>query len=558
MLGDGLFINSKGVNESFKSFPLVIKEPLETFTVRFDLEVGRLTKTTFDIQPDDCINSIQINGSPVPHVGCTHPLGQRADLSPFLKRGTNKLELSIKNRGGPTGFNLRGTQDDYISIFLIVLFIGAAWFVAHSASNSYLKKTPRLVLYALTVTIIIRLLYVLCTPYYTRAHDWSGHWDYIEFFTVNWSVPRTSAGWEFYHPPLYYGMGAVVSALCNTVGLDPLFSLQMLAFSLSSATMLVVTVIALNLFRFRALSAALFIALIGTVPALIFQASRINNDVLFQFLAFLALHFLIVYWKRGDTGSWYRFSFVLAVGLLTKSNAALLIPIATALLFLRPNITLRKKIISALSTVLVCFLLCGWLYAKRYIEDGALPIIGNIATLNQKLVVPNNLKYLVIFNPIKMLQAGYINPWEDSSRRQFFWEYLYRSAIAGEFNFGEKFRWLTLSIMLVGIGAVLISLRGAITNFKYYGAAKYLPMWVTLLFTMVLHVLHRLENPYSSVQDFRFVPFIIVPIAFYAVQGYENSKRFLAHVTIFVFGCFMALSILFMLLLYFEPAPFSV
>ena len=108
------------------------------FIVTALLQNPALSSGRIQVTPDDCLESIEINGIAVPTVTNAkpawrcHPSLYSIDLSDYLQRGGNKLRMVFSDIGGVYGLNARG-QFDLEAIITIVALCSLALYAAWGA-----------------------------------------------------------------------------------------------------------------------------------------------------------------------------------------------------------------------------------------------------------------------------------------------------------------------------------------------------------------------------------------------------------------------------------------
>ena len=205
---------------------------------------------------------------------------------------------------------------------------------------------------------------------------------------------------------------------------------------------------------------------------------------------------------------------MIGLGALTKANAALMLPVAIVSALLYSNGDFWERLRSAAIGILIITVLCLPYYFWRSSEQGAVRIVGNAHALNSGLKVDNSLAHLTIFNPGRIIEVPFNNSWDDTSGRRFFWEFLYRSAFFGEFNFGDSYRGIASIMLFLGLFALAATAVGLWSTRIGFSTCHpleggehvirpHLP-WATLLLSiLVLHLAFRVSLPFSCHQDFR-------------------------------------------------------
>ncbi len=377
--------------------------------------------------------------------------------------------------------------------------------------------------------VALRLLYTWNSAYDERGHDAPGHLDYIVYVAANFSLPPPADGFEFYQPPLYYIFAAPAVWIANIIhASEQLRNILIQIFSLicSLLTFWIAMKIGKKLLtdKKNILPLHLYAVLLGTTPAFLFFAARVNNDVLYQVWAFLAFLLMLMWWERPNTTTWLSICAVLGLGLLTKTNMALLVLPCFICLFAKKKMGWMVKIAQAFAGLAVILLIAGWFHIPRVLDDDAkTAVVGNYAELTN--FVENNVGNYLTFNPIAMVQYPFNDPYNDEARRQEFWEYFFRSALYGEFHFGND-RMLLALVML--LSSLLMIPFAAINLFRDIRRNTYasLPVWCTFLTILLGAAAFRFVFPYSSSQDFRYSVLLLPLFAYYAVRDTGFARQF--------------------------------
>jgi 4-amino-4-deoxy-L-arabinose transferase-like glycosyltransferase len=268
------------------------------------------------------------------------------------------------------------------------------------------------------------------------------------------------------------------------------------------------------------MEAALFLSILAVFPGLVFVSSRLTNDVLLTFLAFLFFYLLLRWWKTGNGKEWYVVVLTAAAAVLTKTSGAIFIALAFLSLFLRPKQERKRMLRTAVLSLGLLILLTGWLPVLRYgIEhDRTRSIVLGNQGMSPDTVVPTNVNTFLVFNPLDVLHIPYNNPTGTAERKEFFWEYFYRSAFFGEFNFNDSFK--TISFLLLFFGLLsLPAIACGIADDIAHKRPLMLPVLLTAAALLAGSIAYRLFFAYAPDQDFRFVTLLLAPLSYYAVRG---------------------------------------
>ena len=401
-------------------------------------------------------------------------------------------------------------------------------------------RTQWLLLSLFIFGILIRFLYVGVTPYSVREHDVWSHIDYIRFVAEHWVLPDPHASSQFYHPPLYYFLTAVIYALMtvNTATHEQaLVVVEFFSLFLSIVTFGFILWTGKMIFHREQDRLPLFLfGVLGAVlPGIVFFASRINNDALAQLFVFAGFAVFLYWWQRPRLSVWLGLCILMGLGLLVKGTVLLLPVIVCACLMLRHGLSLRRKLIQIAFLGLFLVAIAGWFHIPRAISEhaGRSALVGNVGVLTN--TVENNPSYLLTVNPVQVLRHPFNNPFDDAYRRQYFWEYLLRSTFFGEFDFGTPYVVIAQLILLSAMLSFVPALIHLWRDIRSAHPAT-LPLRLGLLILLLAHFLYRIFFAYSSSQDFRYSILLIVPLGAYALIGMEHDRPWLRYLTIAAVG----------------------
>lgn len=515
----------------------------------------------FILRPDDCITALTINGIRVPSEMvqfCEYGEGRRVDLSPYVHPGTNDVRILLSDSGGLGGINISMARTDPLSIAVCVLFAFLLFAYAFFLFRLPSVRARRAYWTIFCVGVLLRIFYVFVTPVTVRAHDVGGHLDYIRFILAHWSIPHAEDGWEFHQPPLYYALAAVWTRAWDFFGdtgmLAALRSLQISSLIFSLGALAMATWIGVMLFpkERQRLSAALFLAIVAVFPGLLYIAARVSNDALSHFLSFTALALLLRWWQTKSHRVWYLLAVIIGLACLTKISAAVLLAAALLCLLLRSQDTWRSKLFHGSIWLLLVGSIAGWLAALRLFLEKDITrtvLLGNKG-MDHALAVPQTGIAFLVFHPWEILRVTFNEPWTDLSRRQFFWEFFFKSAFFGEYQF-EAMRWLCIAILTCGLLMIPLIFAGIVTTLRQRARRlSAVPVLVTFVLLLAAAVLYAAKFRYAPNQDFRFSVLLIVPVAFFIVTAIEAVRsRFLRYFYMTLVGLFVALQTAFIVLL---------
>lgn len=543
--------------------PLFVKSEGDHLFLRFSLFLPVGLPTTFKIKPDDCIDTLTINGKDVSADKakyCDYTVfGRSLDLSEYLKKGENTFVVRLRDTGGKAGIRVTPHYTslpflllNHSPLFLVVLYVALILW-------PFMKRSKDRSLWMIGIGgALLRIFYFLVTPPATRAHDMKAHLDYILYVAKHWSMPPASDGWEFHQAPLYYFLSALWAKTGELIrlseeGIARVVQFQSLLFSLL-ALVIGIWIGSLLFGPKERTERILFSCLLAAFPSLIYHTVSVNNNSLYVPLVFLLTALLIRWWRKPTARRWYLLTLVLALAFVTRVSALLFVPVIGFSLLFQDQEHWRAKVrLGALSSILF-LLLAGWLPLVRLAEKNPTnSFTFNSQAMNSKLSVPTDARTFLTFNPIRVLSTPYANPWKDTTPREYFWEYFFRSAFFGEFSYPDELRAVAVLILasallllpFLAYALVLLTLRYSHIVF---------PLGLITIFVVAAHLFYRIFAPFSANQDFRFSLAVIPPVLYYLVWGIRSGPHALRSAGTYIAVALSSLMAVFVVLLgFFAP-----
>lgn len=172
---------------------------------------------------DDCIKEFKINGQPVDLSrakgnACDWRTGITLNLSDYLKRGANTLEIKAEDVGGLYGLKIAPVVSPLkllptlgeIHPTLPLLFNGLVAFALIVYFCRFLRKQGveylSISLFILSAVVSLHYLHISNNDAYTNDVGW--HLGYINYVLHNWLTPYAYSTITSNHPPLYYYVAA--------------------------------------------------------------------------------------------------------------------------------------------------------------------------------------------------------------------------------------------------------------------------------------------------------------------------------------------------------------
>jgi len=412
--------------------------------------------------------------------------------------------------------------------------------------NNKIKGRDKILITIFILGIIIRVFYLSYTPYDTRTHDVvGGHIDYIKYLIQNKSLPLSTDCWECFQPPTYYIISSTVYWLAQSAGTDnPYFYLQLLSllFFLIFIFFGIKTISALNTERNIT---RITVLLITFWPSSIIHSVRIGNDTLLYALYAAGFYYLIK-WAQKENEKWFYLSLLFSVlSMLVKSNGFMLVLVVAITFIYKWLVSLKQNdnYFSYLKNGLIFFVvftigfsLALYMPIINYKNNDSKSkdfVIGNIHALNGALLVSNRLANYLKFDIKTFINEPFMNPWSDETGRQYYWNYLLKSSLFGEFDFGKNKNIVVTAklissffIIIAGYFFVILSLalsRKKTTIRNIPGVL--FAVFASIIIPLLILIVTRIKHPYSSQADFRYIFPVMAPVAFLCALGLENLKN---------------------------------
>jgi hypothetical protein len=198
-----LIANGKAYSESFPISTRDIRENTD-FSISFYIDAKKGKKYIYKLYPDDCILNVIINGNEFPQEringACDYNNGTELNFSEFLQNGSNKIDIKMRNHGGPGGLRVE-KLDESLNELTFMHCIFALFFLISIALilKKFKLKRETIIACFLAFPFVIYAFVLLClrinyelagvytfdTPIYWAVGrgivngipPWSGLWD---------------------------------------------------------------------------------------------------------------------------------------------------------------------------------------------------------------------------------------------------------------------------------------------------------------------------------------------------------------------------------------------
>jgi len=395
-------------------------------------------------------------------------------------------------------------------------------------------KRNCLIIIIVLISLVVRLVYLSHTPYYVRTYDvvnlkvGGGHLDYVKFVAKNNKLPPFNDGWEYHQEPIYYIISAVIYNVSNSFYINPIITLQLFALTYSYIFLYFSYKIVLTLTKNKNLIFYLSVILLFFWPSGIIGSIRIGNDsLLYAFYAGSLFFIQNYYFKNRPKDLVLAFLFS-ALSLLTKINAIplfLILLIVFIIKLVGKKINIKVFTASIFIIILIIFLALGPrmnLYLKGQTNDWLLA--------NQdeggSLLLNNRLENYINFDIYTFLTKP-LNTRDDSSGRQYFFNFLLKSSLFGEFSFPLLYQYLSIIMFIISFLSLFIFLffLVSIFNLTKNKIDHYLILIFNLIFNCLMLLGYRITRPYSANMDFRLIYPVIISLIFFSCTFIEDDSQ---------------------------------
>jgi hypothetical protein len=194
-----LIANGKSYSESF---PISTHNILENtdFLISFYVDAKKGKKYIYKLYPDDCILSIRINGNAFPQErikgACDLHNGTELNFSEFLREGSNKIDIQMRNYGGPGGLRVEKTNQSlkqltFMHYVFALLFLSVFILILRKFKLDFATIFIILPFFCLT-------LYSLFELYCRLQYELSGpvNWDSDIYFAIGRGIVNGISPWS--------------------------------------------------------------------------------------------------------------------------------------------------------------------------------------------------------------------------------------------------------------------------------------------------------------------------------------------------------------------------
>lgn len=537
-------LSDTGIKEAEAYILDVPGEAEKVFTYRSTIIKNTDLQEYIKIYPDDCIQTITINGvnvdlSNIPDDKsglCNYNNGLNLNVGKYLNLGENDFELKVLDLGGSVSVKLMNSYNDPIQQIMFALAaITIISIVIKAALDLGLKKT---IIILIALSSLVYFSYLYTTPWFIRGHDVHGHIPFIEFVANNYSLPNPETCWECHQQPIYYIISAIFYKVLVLSGVEDKMVLYKFLNFLSILFFFGYIVIGLKILQ-RYIKSYFFLIFFSIIfvlwPSNILHSFRIGNDQLTYFLISLSIYFSVLYSQTWDKKYFHKAYLVALVAGLTKLTALCVLPVPFLLFFYDyfklNTIYSTKKIIQKnwrpILKVFAVVILFTALIFQYQIRHGFTSDWLTVNKPGDEMLVDSSLINFSYIAVSKFISIPNISTYERDTGTQYFLHTLLKTSILGEFgiyntNNFEIAKIMSL-ILLMSIIFFVITFLTSQVILSEFEIDNYLPLILFILIFSSL-IYFRIKMPYTPNQDFRYILPIFIPSLIIIYQLYTKNK----------------------------------
>jgi len=372
--------------------------------------------------------------------------------------------------------------------------------------------------------LCVHILYLSYTPYNVREHDVEGHLGYIKYVATNWRLPdpEPSSGWENFQAPLYYITAAVVYKISGNVGIDYHIVLQVL----SLVYFTVLLIFGVLLLQIVCKTKWLFFtstALLIFWPSGIIDSVRIGNDPMYDMLFVMTMYFLMRWLVDKQNTHFYAAALFAASTMATKLNGVLVLGIfgmffVSTWLKTKQKRSYLLKIVFFISVVLLASYISLFRLVIAIIQDPHFNILAaNASSTITGTSVGNTLHNYVYFDVHTYITQAFTDPWNDIGGRQYFWNFLLKTMLFGEYRFPSADGQFVATLLSILLLQMFVFLLFGLFFVKHHNNVMIL--WLILSVLSLIYYHHSIPN--SNTGDFRFIFPAIIPFIYFYLTGVD-------------------------------------
>lgn len=381
-----------------------------------------------------------------------------------------------------------------------------------------IRSADRVTLALIAAGAVMRIGYMLYTPYSMRAHDVasladSGHLSYIYGLFAGAGLPRTNR-YEFYQPPLQHIAEAAVARAFSLIqpkaSAERLFEACKTVPCFASCALLPVSRRLCEELRLGKRAAVAAVAVVAFHPAFYLLSSSINNDALALLFFMLSILYTVRWYRRPAMKRAALLALCIGLSMMAKLSGAAAAfftgPVFLAMLLKTAREKRAGAVLAQFAVFLgICVPLALWYPVRNLIlfhqplgyvfqPDPHSPLYCGGRSIAERFLS---------FPPGQVLSPVFCRPDMDCN----LWIYTLKCSVFGEYSFTGPL-YLAYALVLSNLALILLSLAAMVHTllrrrdadpFARYGLPA---VW---LVQMVSFVAFNVGFPYGCTMDFRYI-----------------------------------------------------
>ncbi len=430
------------------------------------------------------------------------------------------------------------------------------------------KKYKIILTIIIILALIIRLIYIIKTPYTEKQHDVEPNGNGLSYiFTIykTGNLPQDNIG-QHYHPPLHQIICTIWLKIISIFSTNTTFLCESLQFVTLIYGMLMLYVI-YNItkeLKFDNKIQILLMVITAFHPFLIILSGSLNNDGLCILLTLWTILRLIKWYKHENIKNTTILAIITGLCVMAKTSGAIVAIPIMYVFFLRlyKEIKKSKNKVNTLKKYMYLYIFFGcialpiglWYPIRNYIEFKQ-PILYVMDPHNSDLYV-GNYSLLERFIPFSNeIGKIYCDPWTNYNIPVFllkcslFEEYTWKTGTILNICYYIS---IVLNLILI-IYTIYCIIKNLHTKNKQNQIWK-IALFLLFIFNIISYITMNIKLPYGCTMDFRYmVPTLFVGAIFVGfelekIQRKNKIKGKVLYNIIFVLTCVLVVTANFIIL----------
>lgn len=504
-------------------------DPDQHFSYHMNLPLYRTTKRSYTIFPNDCIESLVVNGKQYEWLEWDLCNARwwvyLKDIENYLITWDNEVIVKINQNGWSRSFYIKpGINDPVRMLSFSLLWIGFLLLLYSVFSDYFIfdnqrKKRSFLALFLLMY--VVGRIFIVHSEFFQRSFDQTGHLDYFKLL-LRWDRnPPSDMCRQCYHPNTYYWFHYYIYKLwvffhrAESFELIRVYTFFVRRVGIIYAYKLMYRVLYIKGWSY--LHFVLWILIFSFWPLQYYFGARISNEVWNHALSYVTIY----YWRlayeayeKGEEWAILRNTFIwlvlVSIWLLIKSNSFIRWPGSVVwfcmYIFTTGIIPWIKKLRSLRSRLVKTIVVC-WIFVTLAVglakQKGVHAIIDNMDRINEWNSVA---KYSLVtafttFSVDQYIHSKDMRNSKDSVEIKSFRWFLSKSMILGEFvPLDPKNNVIIEYLLMASFWIICLFL---ISLFIFGIRNPFVLVWSIIpIFAMMAN---RVVNQYGSAMHYRLI-----------------------------------------------------